>query len=290
MTRFKPSLSFVLVALLLAAVAIEIGWTLRVRARAIRSLMVLEAKEQERNRLARLSPAPRAENEVAIAAAVSEADHRLTRLRNEVGIPNRSEVEPVLSGPMDEYFSLGDFAEKSRSRMNDASIGVGPAERFGFAAYANTGPGPEILSAVRRQRETVHHLVETLVESQPVAFMGIKRAKPEGVDGAKESAVSDDHFGMPRHLSIVRAGLVDTDAFRMEFTGYTSGLRRFLNRLADGARPVVVRSVEVEPMTKRTGAHQAGKSGSATVVEPTVLKFTLVMEIPRAAGNGGVKP
>ena len=74
-------------------------------------------------------------------------------------------------------------------------------------------------------------------------------------------------------------GRVESEAFRLEFTGQTAVLRAFLNSLAALPRPVIVRRVEVEPLTAESGASTAPVAGAPVpLVAQNLSKFAVVVE------------
>jgi hypothetical protein len=283
---FKPTWPFIAIALFVAAMVLEIGWVGHHRARATRALSRLEAVKQEHRMLVRGSPAPRADTEAAMAAARSGSERLLHGMRQELGLTEENAESSDLGTPMDEYFALGDFAARMRARIGAAAIDVGRTERFGFSAYANAGPEPEILAEVRRQRETVELLVEILAEARPARFLGIKRTEPGRNGVTRGPSLSEDCFSVPRNRSLATADVVDADAFRLEFTGQTGALRRLLNSLAQAARPVIVRAVEVEPTVKDAHRREVTKTSSTDPVDPTVKRFSVLVEVPRPAITG----
>jgi hypothetical protein len=288
MSRLKPNASLVFSAIFGILIVLEIGWLRREHERAERAIAALNGAKKERDRLVHLSPGPNAANEAALDAAVGEAERMLVRLRTELGVSEPKATTPAPVAPVDAYFELCDFVERTRLRMSTAAIGIGPAERFGFTAYANAGPATEIASTIHRQREAIAHLMEIMLAVRPIAFLGIKRAKAESIPGGKMSSASDDYFIMPQPVSIVRSGLIDADAFRLQFSGHTAELRAVLNRLVAGERPLIVRAVEIEPVSREPGASHAAKSDHV-IIEPNASKFTLTLEIPRVADKSGVE-
>jgi hypothetical protein len=75
---------------------------------------------------------------------------------------------------------------------------------------------------------------------------GAPVANPTGTSGDK----GEDFFTIDPRTSAKLEGFVNTEPFRITFTGTTDVLRAFLNELALFKLPVVVRSVEVESIDK----------------------------------------
>ena len=247
----------------------------RERRLARRELAALERTILERDRLARQTPALSRANEQAIAQDLANTREGLAILR--AVLLGRAAMDPTtapLANSIDLYFELEAFVEKTRAFANQAHVAFRPDERFGFASHANKGPAADLVPAVRRQQLEGQYLIETLIGAQPQAIVAIQREhpltsaqrirrnqpSPPGVPPpatpAGNNEVATDFFELDGAMSIRVPGLVDSDAFRLVFTGRTPALRAFLNRLATSTLPVIVRSVEVEPLT--TGNPAAG--------------------------------
>ncbi len=278
MIRLKPSLSLVLVAAFVAALGAELWYLQRARQQAARAVAALQQKVAERDWLAKQSPALNPENEQAIAEELVQAARTLADLR--AGLKGQDadwlNVAPPAK-PLDAFFDIASFVEKTRTATGQAKVGFSPDDHFGFAAYANEGPAPELVPAVFRQRLLVQRLVDTLLEARPLALLGLRRESVvAGQSPAKNAAV--DYFAMDRALSLRQPGQLDTMAFRLEFSGQTATLRNFLNSLAAFSQPFVVRSVEVEPLAA-PGVTPAAVAGAAVpLVRQNLSKFAVVVE------------
>jgi len=291
MNRFAP-INWFTSALVLGLVLI-IGevWGLReLRAAAGRAVAALEQKKQERDWLARQSPALNAENEAAIVADLAATNRLLTELR--ASLQGR---EPTLFAPpapaksIDAFFELANFVEKLRTRAAQAQVALKPDERFGFATHANEGPVVAQLPIVHRQQLATQYLVETLLESRPLALLDVRRERPDAGGPRVSGDRADDFFMLDPAMSIRQPGQVDSVALRVEFTGQTAALRNFLNSLAAFRQPVVVRSVEVEPLA--TAANSSATAQTATAGSPVPLvrqslsKFAVTVEFVLLADN-----
>lgn len=277
-------------ALCLVIVMAE-GWGLREsKLTAARALADLEQKKQERDWLARQSPALSPENEAAITADLAAAGRSLDELR--LALQGR-EIS-VLSGPppaksIDAFFELANFVEKLRTRATQAQVVLKPDERFGFATHTNEGPPTEQLDTVHRQRLAMQYLIETLLESRPLALVAARRERP-AADGPRDSRDrAEDFFELERPLSLREPRQVEGMAFRLEFTGQTAALRNFLNSLATYRQPVVVRNVEVEPLAAASAAGAttpAVAAGSPVpLVRQSLSKFAVTVEFVLLTDN-----
>ncbi len=248
-----------------------------------RALAALEQKKQERDWLARQSPALSPENEAAIAMDLTSCGRLLAELR--VALQGREPTVFAVPPPaksVDAFFELANFVEKLRTRAARAQVVLKPHERFGFATHTNEGPAVDQLATVHRQQLATQYLVETLLESRPLALLAVRRERPVA-DGPRDSRDrADDFFELDRSLSLRQPGQVESVAFRLEFTGQTAALRNFMNSLATFRQPVGVRSVEVEPLAAAESAAsiaQAVTAGSPVpLVRESLSKFAVTVE------------
>lgn len=279
MNRLRQHFLLLVALLSAAAVGAELWLLTGARAGAARALAALEQKKQERDWLARQSPVPSAENEAALIADLTAVRARLATLQDGLRPRPPAPLEaPAPARPMDAFFALADLVEKARAQAISTRVTVRPDERFGFAAYANEGPAPDLLGPVHRQQLAVQSLLEPLFESRPLALLGVRRQAP-AAGGAPARGAADDFFALDPGLSLRAPGLVETEALRLEFTGQTSTLRAFLNALAALRHPVVVRSVEVEPLPPAGGPRSAPAAEAAVpVVRQSLSKFAVTVE------------
>ena len=306
--KHNPLLGVVLVVCAVALAAE--GWFLqRERQQARRALAALEQKRQERDWLAGQTPALSIENEQAIARDLAHSRQVLAELRPALQGTNETALEAAPpSQSIDLYFDLATFVEQTRALATRRQVVVRPDERFGFASHANEGPGSDLVPTVFRQRLEGQYLVETLIEARPRALLAVQRERPLSATqrarrnqpaqpGAVRSAapagtgvVAADFFDFEGPMSVRLPGRVDTDAFRLEFSGQTPALRAFLNSLAAFRLPVIVRSVEVEPLMAGTTPADRALAGPAAgglvpLVSQNLSRFAVVVEfiLPAAA-------
>src|SRR5207245_42405 len=99
---------------------------------------------------------------------------------------------------------------------------------------------PRALLSVQRERPLT--AAQRALRHQP-SRSGAPGVLPvQGAGGAPA-----DFFDPDPQLSVRQPGWIDSEAFRLEFTGPTPVLRDFLNTLATYRLPLIVSSVEVEP-------------------------------------------
>ena len=265
----------------------ELWWLGTAKRGAQRALAALEQKKQERDWLARRIPAPSAATEEAIVAELAALRNRIGSLRSALRSPSPEPLAvPAPLRPMDAYFELAALMERARAQAIASGAMLRPDESFGFASHANEGPAPDLLVQVYRQQQAVGLLLEPLFESRPRALLRVRRQPPSGA-GAAERAAGEDFFTMEPGLSVRRAGLIETEAVRLEFTGQTSTLRAFLGRLAHLRHPAVVRGVDVEPMPPTGSMRPPPIDAPVPVVQQNLSKYTVTVEfvllIPRPA-------
>ncbi|MBP7483668.1 MAG: Amuc_1100 family pilus-like protein [Lacunisphaera sp.] len=277
------------------ALAAEAWFLRQARQQAARAVAGLEQKIQERDWLARQAPAPSAASEQAIARDLLQTRQELARLRDALQ-PRSGQAEteglPATSKPIDEYFAIAAFVEKTRALAVRARVVLKPDERFGLAAHANEGPEPDLLPAVFRQRRVLQYLVDALLEARPQALLLVQRERPltpaqraqrnqaaQPAGSTVGGAAGSDFFAVADLGSLRRPGRVESEGFRLEFTGRTPALRAFLNSLASGPRPVIVRQVEVERVTTDAGFSAAPTADAPVpLVAQNLSKFAVVVE------------
>ncbi len=268
----------------------------------------LEQRTGELNAMAELMPPPKRDVAAAIEADLAKAGASLASMRSELrGRGPAAERIRSAKAPQartDAFFDLATFVEKSREAATAADIELrAEALRFGFAAYANEGPTQEHIEPVFRQRQIAQYLVDILIEAKPRAIFSVKRERtltkadrearaaalangdtpPEPTAEAGED--SPDYFVIDPRVTARVPGFIDTTAFRFVFTGQTSALRTFLNRLAAFELPVLVREVEVEAATAEESVVQAKESGAEASADAPAASVVLAPPSPKAAAK-----
>ena len=269
-------LSVVLVTFI-AGLAGEAAWLRREQQKAARAQTSLRRKIQERDKLLTQAPALNAANEQALADDLVRVRRTLAEERaalqfDDAGRPG----DATSTKPTEAFFELARFVERSRAAADAAKVALRPDERFGFAAYANEGPAADVIAQVHRQRLVGESVVECLLAARPRALRALHREAVGSVlPGARSQG--EDYFTMDRALLVRRPGDIDSLAFRVEFNGQTATLRDFLTGLANLPRPLIVRSVEAEPLT--AAASMPGPAGPpGLLVGRNFSKFTVVIE------------
>ena len=296
MKRLKPLPVLVPVAAICLGLLAGEGWLLqRSRLETARVLTTLKQKREERDRLARQSPALNPENEAAVSADLIAAGRSLAVCRSGLQEEGTSLwAAPAPDRSIDALFELNDFIAQLRAKAGKTQVALKPDERFGFASHANEGPALEYITVVHRQRLGAQYILEALLESHPLALLSMRRERP-GMESARELRNrADDFFDLDRTKSVRQLGLIESEAFHVEFTGHTETVRQFLNNLVTSRQPVVVRSVEVETLVAENSARR--KTSALTsdapvpLVKPEILKFGVTLEIAWLGTNPTTVP
>lgn len=245
------------------------------RNRHARQALMLSAPSEEmlRQTSARLVDASR---ELKAAQAVFRERDARANLR-----------QPVPETSAAAFFDLMEFAGRMREGARAAGVRLSANERFGFGEHANTGPEPESIAAVFRQRIIVEHLLEALWRARPDELIAVRRERPR-MDPAiraetNEAAQARDGVGsffvLDPAVSARRAGVIEAAAFRLEFVGDTAVLRSLLNSIAGDEWPLSVRLVEASRRDQgeepRSGATDAAVG---VLIRPVPMKFVVTIE------------
>lgn len=258
----------------------------------------LHAKQQERDFLQTTGPRADAATTERLTAAATAARSELKR-RQDVWqgawLPAGTEAAP--RDRTEAFFELAVAVEHMRARLQARGIELRPEEYFGFASYRQTGPDPEQIAAVRGQQRVVDALMAALGEARPAGLLAVQRQRPlAGPAGRMAAETTADYFVPDPRWSLQQVASAPTLATRVVFSGDTPVLRKFLNRLAAGGQPLVVRLVEAEPLSAGglgakqpvpavTGREQ--ESDRVTIVAPGLLRFAVTVETPAAAVAAG---
>ncbi|MBI5768167.1 MAG: hypothetical protein HZA93_10250 [Verrucomicrobia bacterium] len=300
----------------ITVVALGEGWMIYERWSTSRETATkLGQKTAELHNMANLAPAPTKEVAAAIEADLAKAQRALATMRGELTgrgpAAERMAAAKVPAARTDAFFDLATFVEKTREQAKKYDVEVRPeASRFGFATYANAGPEVDRIPPVFHQRLVAQYLLESLFEAKPRALLGVQRertftrkereerdAAVAALNGAPIDATmtlpgsaepeGPDFFELSPQVSARARDYLDTTAFRITFTGQTSALRTFLNRLAGFELPVLVREVEVDPAAGEEAAPAAGDDETPAQPAPAA---SVVLSAKPAAPKAPAKP
>jgi len=284
------------IAVLVAAVVTVESWQLAETHLAARTAArSMTQKQHEMRRLAALTPAPTAAQAAEILGDLAEAEGKLAAL--ETAAWNRETTARLLAtaatGPVsraEAFFVLAEFVRHMRELAGRSGVVVGTTEQFGFSAYSHAGPENDLAAPVLRQCRITGYLLEALFGSHIQRLVAVQRAPPaqikSGIAGAEMKDSGDgraraDYLAIDQRFSIGEPDMIGAMAFRLTFVSDTAALRGFLNRLAAGGIPVVVRTVEVELVRETPSARRAA-AGSADplemIVRPASSRFTVTLE------------
>ena len=276
------------------------GWLLqRARTQAAQSIIVLEQMRRESDELQRQPIPPSEGSEQAIIREVARVKAKCVTAETAFLGTGVQASDTIPAKPIDVYFEIADFVEKTREQAVQARVTIRPDEHFGFGSHHSDGPEKELLFDVVRQLGAVRVLVEALFEAHPIALHSVQREFPLSTqqradrdrgranDGASrvlpEHSDAADFFEFLPAFSLRSPGELESDAYRLVFSGETIALRSFLNRLSTGERPFVVRCVEVEPLNGAPLKIAATVPSTAPIpiVAQALSRFSVIVELIR---------
>lgn len=333
MASFKSHPFFYTSLLLAGALTAGQAWLLySQRAATQRVAAEIAQKKQALDSFSFQKPFPSRENLAAVEAdrlkIEATRDEIRTSLRATGEVAEKIAAAVAPASPTDAYFDIASFVERIRAQARLAGANFSPDNRFGFSAYASTGPVRDLIAPVFIQRQYAEYLIGALLAAKPRELVSLQRERPltpeqkkqieeaqasgQSAPSVGDAAGSSDFFTIDPRTSARVAGFVETNAFRLTFVGNTAVLRSFLNELALFKLPVVVRSVEVESLAAGGGAKQtyvapkpanpfAGISGNDTVstnpaeaekplVEQTDSRFIVTVEIVSLVDKNAAAP
>lgn len=247
--------------------AVTGGWVL---VRAVEGLRHARV-EFAQLRVEQLSPQVRPEMVETVGAELAQARAQLHARQEDWPGPPAAEAPERL----DVYAELVALAERLRAAAAAAQVALAKEEHFGFGRYANEAPPAAEAGAILAQGRAVEAVVSALLAARPEQLLGVWR---ESVGGADHGATTGDEFGWEPGRSLRRPGLVETHAVRVAFTGGTTALRTFLNRLA-AAPALLVREVAVAPAEQREARRRAGTELGGR------RSFTVTVEVATLSGG-----
>lgn len=299
----------------------ETGMLVRVHRSSARANSRWQSKLHERDEYQGLSPAPTQESAIRLETELAGAERALARataaLRAEEGDPAPAESSGVSAAPTDAFFELAAFVAQMRERAERDGVALKTGERFGFSAYAEEPPAADLASPILRQKRFAETVLRMLFEARPESLVSFQReplplvsTDPMGARVTRTAPppsgpAAEDYFTLDPQRSLRRAGLVESTAFRMVFTGMTGTLRSFLNELTAAPLPLVVRSVGIERVNGEPGARALPRQERAAsvalggdapapnfteqalvpVVVRTPSKYTVILEVVNFVGR-----
>ena len=318
-----------MIALVLLAIAAEVWYVIVLRREERVLERDLNQKIAEIERLQRQRPGPTDENLRRARQDIAQNAEVLTGMLGSLNVGGPDELEYFRgepSGRTEAFFDIAQFVDAMRANAAKSGVIVRPDERFGFSAYTHEGPEPELIRPVYRQRRIVEYLLTALLPARPRTLVSVQREDPATIarDDRKAAAPaapvaqrpgpaagasggagpSSEIFTIDPQVSARTPGYVDTMAFRLTFTGQTASLRGFMNALAIPEIPLVVRSVEVEPLhaeaarsardTRTARDPQAATPSDHAIVADNESRFVVTIELfevkLRAPETAGTEP
>ncbi|MDD2764677.1 MAG: Amuc_1100 family pilus-like protein [Opitutaceae bacterium] len=299
-------------ALVATLLAVESWWLHAVRRAEALAWATLAQKQQEWHVLTAREPIPAELQAADTAAILGRAEDELAVLEESLGRLGftaevfREEASAQPASRLEAFFDLAGFCRRWQEKAGGAGVKISAEEAFGFSDYVHAGPDPGVIPVIHRQRLMVERLLEALLASSPSELVAVQRERPRGHAAAGGPAPGDKGKGEPDlltfepRLSLREPGVIETTGLRLAFLGRTAALRCFLNQLAQEEVPLVVRSVEVEPVRgppERATGLSGGTEPLAVLVRPVLSRFTVTVEFcelrgitARAAATAAVAP
>jgi hypothetical protein len=279
MASFKSHPFFYTSLLLIGAVTAGEAWLLFSQGSEVARLeREIAQADQKLRDFAMRNPFPSRENVALVEADRIQAEKTRSEIRQilrSIGpVAATVAAAQVPGSPTDAYFDIANYVEGVREAAAAKNIALPVEDRLGFSQYASTGPERDLIPLVFRQRLYAEYLLKVLVEAQPAQILSLQRERPlTAVDKARieealasgqpspfesnRGAENPDYFVIDPRVSARVPGFVETEPFRFSFTGTTGSLRAVLNKLALFELPVVVRSVEVQPISANEGGSRS---------------------------------
>ncbi len=265
---------------------------LQFRAARVAHLRLQRARGEFRA-IAKIHPPLTKEVAAEIESDLANTLDALTRLRTELTAVGKTadafHNTPPPTQRTDGFFDIAAFVERMREHATRRGVRLNQEEHFGFADYAHTGPEPDDLSTVFRERCVTEYLLGALFEARPQQLLSVQRerrsdpgTRSTGRNPARAPLVNADYFEWGPHVSARRPNAIEGFAVQVSFIGQTVSLRTLLNQLAEFELPLVVRAVEVEravaPADERTSGG-AGPEVIAPLVPRSLSRFTVIVEL-----------
>lgn len=292
MASFKSHPFFYTSLLLIGAVSAGEAWLVySQRSQAAKLRTEITQKQDALQAFSRQQPFPSKENVTLVETDRQAVEKTRDEIRNLLRATGETAAKltaaTVPASSTDAYFDIANYVERVRESAQGLNIALPAENRLGFSLYASTGPEKDLIPLVFQQRQFADYLMGVLIAARPREIVSLQRERP--LSAAQKQQVADalasgmpsplansssdggDYFTIDPRTSARVAGFVETTPFRFSFVGTTGSLRSVLNQLAKFDLPVVVRSVEVEPLNKA----QAGSGSTQTFQSSPSTPFSL---------------
>lgn len=255
---FKKNLGFcIFVLICVLACAGGVYLTMAETDKVKKAQLSITSNQTQLNSLLYASPAPTVANVEAAEENVAQLTDALRTIREDLQRGSRLSASTdgvnVMAGLQQFIFEYQKrVAAHTDADGQPAPITISEDFAFGFEQYADEAAmvdDPEKIATLDKQRQILSYLLTQLIESNPQSINSVEREVLE-LEETKG-------FVIDPVISARVPGAIDTMAYSLSFSGYTSSLRSLLNNLAKFDLPIVVRSIAVER-----------PSGSETVVAP----------------------
>lgn len=265
-----------------------------------RSELLVLKREYETKRLryvdyARRTPAPTAAN-LALANeryarwfAVYES--LMTGL-NALGYDKAAFFGTTPEGRTEAFYEIAQFVERMRGLAHKNGVVLDENERFGFSAYENIGPDRPDIPLVHSQARVVEAALAQLFDSGIDRLLDVRRSSRRSGDGAaavragkplaRGLADAADWFELDAEASLETEGVFAAQGVRLLFSGQSSALRSFLNRISNSGLPFAIRGIEVDVLNEQGRYSLAERLESQSSQVPIIVEnrsvFTVTLE------------
>lgn len=269
-----------------------IGVYLQFRAARVAHLRLQRARGELRA-IEKIQPPVTREVAAEIDADLANTLEALTRLRTELTPVGKTadafHNTPAPAQRTDGFFDIAAFVERMREHATRRGVRLKQEEHFGFADYVHSGPEPDELSTVFRERFVMEYLLGALFEARPQQLLSVQRerrstagTRSTGRSPPRATLASADYFEWSPQVSARRPNVIEGFALQVSFIGQTVSLRTLLNQLAEFELPLVVRAVEVERVVASADERASAVAGAeviAPLVPRTLSRFTVIVEL-----------
>lgn len=263
--------------------------------------VALDRLEAQARGLEAASPAPSPENLGLLRADRRAAEATAAGLLASLTETRQPLVGRPYGGAEELYFEIASFIEAMRARATASGVSVRPAVDFGFASFvaaqqiplpagASPSETAELLGRVDVQLQALEIILGRLFEAKPRLLEAVERTPVAAVARTASRRPAEELFEMDPLVTAAVPGTITTQGYRITFSGRTHVLRDFLVAAAEWPEALVVRSVEVVPLSEppaTTGRPAAASANQRPEPAPVADSPFAVFGVNRTAPAGG---
>ncbi|MCH8474257.1 MAG: Amuc_1100 family pilus-like protein [Opitutales bacterium] len=228
----------------------------------------------ERDRLLAREPAPVPGN----AEIVEEEQDAYEELLDSLAdfFAEGAQLEEFFGTPPSDssqaFFDISTWRTQTVQKFGRSGMIRNPDEiNLGFQRHASQVRREEPIEKIHQQRIIVDYLLDRLYEATPETLVRVSRQDPTRHEREEEvettrfrrptpslDRTEGDFFEIPPAVTLRRPGIIESEGFRLVFTGQTDTLRSFLDDLQNSEYPLFIRNVRVEPTETRERSRVRG--------------------------------